>query len=127
LKNFLSTKQGDVAGQHQSADPFKALRARQRTIDLDSFAFAWMAHLPREVQPLELGRLYPRIVNNLTQLWTNGSQIDSYLDELLLDKRGRRNGFPKVVRDELLVLRTHNMKKYTANQHGGWENVRLSK
>jgi hypothetical protein len=127
LKNFLHTEVGDNAAQPRPADPFKALRARQRTVSLDSFAFAWMAHLPREVRPLELGRLYPRIVNDLTQLWTNGSQIDDYLDQLLLDKRASRNGFPKAVRDELLVLRSHNMAKYTANSHGGWENEPFSK
>jgi hypothetical protein len=110
---FLHTQYSDGADQQKPADPFKALRARQRPYALDNIAFAWMAQIPRAVQSRELGRLHPRIVNKLAQLWRSTLQVDIYLNELLVDNRPGRSGFSQAVKDELLVLRSHNKNRYT--------------
>lgn len=46
---------------------------------------------------------YPHIARELSALWQTG-QIELYLDSLLIDTRGGRQGFPADVLDELMFL-----------------------
>lgn len=48
-------------------------------------------------------RRFPRISRELGHLW-NGPHIDRYLDDLLIDTRGNRQGFPAAVLEELMFL-----------------------
>lgn len=65
----------------------------------------WMATLPPEFQPTTIGRTFPRIANALAALWTRSDAFSSYLDDLLIDKRGARQGFPIDALAELHALR----------------------
>jgi len=65
----------------------------------------WIASLPQEVKPLALLRRYPRIANVLALTWSEPDSVLAYMGELLLDRRGNRQGFPKAIRQELLALR----------------------
>ena len=94
-----------------SDDPsrFEALRARGRPEDLtlSEDAFRWMAKLPRQARPIELGRRYPRIANRLAAIWTDRPKVDAYLHELLIDRRQGRQGFAPAIGLELARLRAH--------------------
>jgi hypothetical protein len=70
--------------------------------------FKWAAALPRKVQPLALMRRFPRIANQLAAVWSETPSIRSYLDGLLVDDRGHRQGFPQDVLSELLSLRLYH-------------------
>jgi hypothetical protein len=48
---------------------------------------------------------FPRIANKLARLWGDEKSITDYLDHLLIDRRGKRQGFPPDVLNELLNLR----------------------
>lgn len=67
----------------------------------------WMASLPSGSQATAIGKDFPRIANMLAALWTRPDAMTSYLNELLTDKRGRRQGFPNRVLAELHALRAH--------------------
>lgn len=67
----------------------------------------WMASLPFEFQPTAIGVAFPRIANVLASLWTRPDALTSYLNELLIDKRGGRSGFPIKVLRELHALRAY--------------------
>jgi hypothetical protein len=67
----------------------------------------WAASLPEDVRPHELLRTYGRIANLIAASWNDPEATYSYLDELLVDRRGNRQGFPPSVMSELLALRTH--------------------
>jgi hypothetical protein len=69
--------------------------------------FRWVASLPRNVRPLTLLRQYPRIANVMARAWGDPLMFRDYMFELLIDRRGGREGFPEKVRAELLALRTH--------------------
>lgn len=124
---FTQMKTDGLIDQEKNADPFRALRARQRPTELDTRAINWIARLQRDVQPRELGHQYPRIVNKLAQMWGNGQQMDNYLNELIVDTRGGRRGFPTTVRDELLILRSHNRTTNIASANDGWAHERISR
>src|SRR5206468_8332225 len=69
--------------------------------------FTWMAKLPREVQPLELMRSYPRIANAMATIWNEPEAMSDFFDELLVDRRGNRKGFFPEITGELLALRAY--------------------
>jgi hypothetical protein len=64
----------------------------------------WTATLPSEFQPTAIGEAFPRIANALAALWTRPDAFMSYLDDLLIDKRGGRQGFPIGALAELHAL-----------------------
>ncbi len=68
-------------------------------------AHAWLESLPPAVVPREMARAYPRLVNRLALCWRDAALADMLLDELLVDRRGGRRGFPPAVAAELLRLR----------------------
>lgn len=90
--------QADWTGMRQPADP-----ARQM---LTPDALKWLAQLPREVRPLELFHTYPRIANQLAA-FANPAAISAFLADLLIDKRGDRQGFPGGIALELSRLQEH--------------------
>jgi hypothetical protein len=66
---------------------------------------AWAARLPRDIRPLVLMRSFPRIANFLAAHWTAPKSFRPYIDELFVDRRGDRQGFPPEVMAELFALR----------------------
>ena len=69
--------------------------------------FRWIASLPREIRPLSLLKHFPRIANMLAQAWHEPVAFREYMFDLLIDRRGGRQGFPQEVRSELLKLRAY--------------------
>lgn len=65
----------------------------------------WVAGLPSNVQPTALLRDYARIANIIAAAWCDSKALRSYMDGLLNDDRGNRQGFPPDVLCELLALR----------------------
>ncbi|MEO8305014.1 MAG: hypothetical protein ABI724_12915 [Betaproteobacteria bacterium] len=68
---------------------------------------AWASTLPSEVQPRSLMYKFPRIANLLAAMWPDPNSFRRYIDDLLVDKRGSRQGFPVEVLRELFELRAH--------------------
>jgi hypothetical protein len=69
--------------------------------------FAWASTLPVEAQPRSLMYKFPRIANLLAAMWPDPNSFRRYMDDLLVDKRGNRHGFPVDVLKELFELRAY--------------------
>lgn len=67
----------------------------------------WMAGLPQSLQPKEAAAHFPHVVNKLAALWPSPKACRQYFDEVLLDDRGDRQGFPVRVAHELVALQNH--------------------
>ena len=67
----------------------------------------WIATLPVDFQLTATAKAFPRIANELAALWSEQEELTGYLDELLVDRRGRRQGFPARVLSELHALRAY--------------------
>ena len=65
----------------------------------------WLASLPNDVRPMALVRQFPRIANLIALQWTNPVACRAYFDDLLIDHRGTRKGFPADVHRDILALR----------------------
>ena len=71
------------------------------TTDADSF----FRTLPGKDYPQVLVESYPRIANTIVELRENRVKLTQYLDALLNDTRGGRQGFPFSVLMEIQNLR----------------------
>ncbi|MEO7030810.1 MAG: hypothetical protein ABI351_01690 [Herbaspirillum sp.] len=75
------------------------------SIKLTDFAVRWLFQQPKERLPKMLAREYPRIVNHIADLWERPDACIRYLDDLLIDQRGTRQGFPLRIVQELTRMR----------------------
>jgi hypothetical protein len=67
----------------------------------------WASTLPPAVRPNTLLAKFPRIANLIAALWQDPSSLRRYLDDLLVDKRGDRQGFQPDILRELFALRAY--------------------
>ena len=67
----------------------------------------WFGNLPAQVKPHALLAQYPRIANSLAANWNEPKTLHQCLYELLIDRRGNRQGLPNDVMHELLALRAY--------------------
>lgn len=65
----------------------------------------WLRKLPASLRPQRLCVLYPRLANAIAWHWRDPALRQELLDDLLADRRGGRQGFPKLVVMELRRLR----------------------
>jgi hypothetical protein len=73
---------------------------------------AWASTLPNEIQPRALMQRFPRIANLLAAIWPDPNSFRRYIDDLLVDRRGNRQGFPVEILRELLELRGYYDEQY---------------
>jgi len=74
---------------------------------LTDFAVKWLFGLPRDILPKTLAREYPRIINQIADQWERPEACVKYLNQLLIDERGTRQGFSKKIVFELTRLKVH--------------------
>jgi hypothetical protein len=98
----------DAGTQTPAADGKpQAGRDQQPDEALEPATQAWLESLPEDVRPVALAASYPRIANRLCLLWRRVARCEEFLDELLVDRRGGRAGFPLAVASELTALRSY--------------------
>ncbi len=83
----------------------RAKRAEDALLLTDTLEL--LRHLPRGVQPRRLARQFPRVANEVRRLWYETDALNAYLDTLLVDSRGTREGFPALVAEEIRALRAY--------------------
>lgn len=91
-------------------NPLEEIVARRRpqaTEALTGDTIKWLAGLPSDVRPGALPIQYVRIANKLARVWADPHACLEYLDGLLIDRRGGRQGFPFEVALELAGLKDH--------------------
>ena len=101
-------------------------RARTPEEPLLNVTRTWLASLPPHVRPMELTRQFPRIANRLRHLWKQVARCEEYLDDLLVDRRGTRKGFPPKIVQELEALREHHVLLYPSGR-SPWDHVEEAK
>ncbi len=68
---------------------------------------AWLACFDEAVRPVALARQFPRIADRLALLDSTPDVAVRYVEKLMIDDRGDRDGFPVEVARELMRLRMH--------------------
>ena len=95
------------AAKSQNDEDWSTRRASEPVNGLLRPTISWAQSLPPQALPNALLAKFPRIGNLLAVLWDDPNSARRYLDDLLVDKRGNRQGFPLDILRELLALRTY--------------------
>ncbi|MFO1294314.1 MAG: hypothetical protein U1F07_14770 [Rubrivivax sp.] len=88
-------------------------RRPERACDraLTGTARRWLRELPPRRRPLRLCAAYPRVANRIAWCWADLKLSEQVLDDLLVDRRGGRRGFPPPIVRELRRLRQYNLQQ----------------
>ena len=73
--------------------------------------------------PIHLACRFPRVMNRIAHLWHRPAQLDAYFDDLLIDRRGGRQGFPFAVVSELGVLKAYYETQIYPKRECVWQKV----
>jgi hypothetical protein len=119
-----------LEAEREEGEQRKRSKAEPTNIALPR-TLAWAATLPADVQPTALIRLYGRIANVLALDWNDPLAIAADFDQLLIDRRVSRKGFPPIIVTELRALARHYGSgqpsphaSQTTASHSRWEDVR---
>jgi hypothetical protein len=96
-----------VAVAQESLEAVIARRRPQPPETLLSDTIKWLASLPADVRPTALPVQFVRIANALARVWSDHRRCLEYLEDLLIDRRGGRQGFPFDVALEIAGLKDH--------------------
>jgi len=128
LKRLLGTREQGVPPKPEPAPPLSAQVPRPappyvrvansgdayRAVRDKPVLDAWLKSMPPHVRPTALAGIYPRIVMKIIRLWENEPALRAYFDDLTIDRRGGRSGFPPKVAEEIARLQNFIL------QHGSW-------
>src|SRR5262245_21197003 len=97
IKLFAHHTQDEPArgttGSDEIVDWSKVRRARPLDQLLPSTA-EWARRLPEAIKAPNLVSRYPRVANRLAFAWQDPRAVDDVFDDVLIDRRGGRQGFP---------------------------------
>jgi hypothetical protein len=93
------TQEGSISFERRPAQPGDMVLTEKTTL--------WMASLSEELRPESLATHYPRITNLIAEQWRQPTKMDKFFDEVFVDSRGGRKGFPFSVLMELTTLKNY--------------------
>jgi hypothetical protein len=110
-----------------SSQPAAGTGAARRAPDgpedrtLNAAAQVWYAALPKTVQPALLAERYPGICNRMSERWQHPDLVIPYFDDLLMDNRGGRQGFPISIAIEIASLKEYFLDALAAHKLDVWD------
>lgn len=104
---YRPAERSDAPKTPAETSPPVHLRKAQPAATLLPKTASWLATLPEHIRPMELVNQFARITNIFAATWHAPVECRRYFGELLIDKRGGRNGFPPEVIADLLRLRNY--------------------
>jgi len=110
----------------KKVEDWEAKRSQAEPEPLNDATNTWLSEMPDSVQPRQLALRYARLANRLCKVWTDPVKCERLLDDLMMDRRGGRKGFPLQVANELATLRDHYFRLH---HHGksAWEHVEMGR
>jgi len=79
----------------------------------------WLDALPKGVRPVHLSSDFPRIANDLSRLWPDTAALDLYFQEKEFSPRPERQGFPPIIKEELLAMHVYSLRNRPVPPGGG--------
>jgi hypothetical protein len=111
----------------QSAAPvdqqFAQRRRPQPPEALAASTIQWLATLPSEVRPRQLPIEFTRIANAFARCWGDRRACIAYFDDLLVDRRGTRRGFPMAIMSEIASMKNHFESVLHPMPQTAWDDI----
>lgn len=98
-------------------------RGEHNADTLSAEAALWLNELADAVRPMKTCARFPRIVNRLASAWARPAECRAYFEELLLDRRGDRKGFPQEIAFELAALKNYFETAVHPSQQTVWDDI----
>ena len=116
LLELLPARERRVNAAAALADP-TLLRAPPdaRNTILASETHRWIHSIPSSLHPKQLCRNHPHLANRLALCWGDALRVQAFIDDVLIDKRGNRQGVSERVRTELLRLKKFHDREMRAS------------
>ncbi|CAN5278988.1 hypothetical protein BH11PSE10_BH11PSE10_17920 [soil metagenome] len=76
----------------------------------------WLNALPKGVRPVLMPTAFPRIANELCSLWPETAALDRYFEEKEFSPRDDRQGFPPLIKEELLAMHVYSLRNRAGEQ-----------
>jgi hypothetical protein len=89
--------------------------------ELTGEALRLLIKVDRRVELSELSVRFPDVLNRIADVWDSPGRAERCFDELLLDSRGTRQGFPQSVISEIASLRHHYLNRVFPKRIDPWE------
>jgi len=86
-------------------------------------ARAVLQSLDSHALPVHLACRFPRVMNQIARLWHRPAHLDIYFEDLLIDKRGGRQGFPFAVATELVALKDYYETRVYPKRECVWQKI----
>jgi hypothetical protein len=110
-----------LATSRTSLEEIIARRRPQPPETLGNDTIRWLAALPPDVRPSALPVQFVRIANALAHAWSTPHACLEYFDDLLIDRRGDRRGFPFDVALEIAGLKDYYETAVYPTQQTVWD------
>jgi hypothetical protein len=104
-ESSVSDYRAEMAGQ-----AWKRRKSRPEDVHLLGHTDNWLNSLPKGVRPLRLQHEFPRIANDLAQLWADASALERYFEEKQFSPRRDRRGFPPLIKEELWAMHVYTLQ-----------------
>ena len=102
------------AGDRRPAEPEPTLNAETAR---------WLSALPVPVRPRQLCAAHVRVVNEIARRWRDPDGCLAYLNDVLVDKRGTRQGFPIEIALELARLKSYYETELYPTSQTVWDGI----
>jgi len=96
-----------------------------RSPELTTSAVRLLDAVERRCPMPESGARFPRVLNRLAEVWNDPTGAERCFQELLLDSRCTRAGFPSEVLIEIMALRTYNASRIFPKPVDPWQEMHL--
>jgi hypothetical protein len=96
-----------VSGTQGGGSSYERRTSRPEDLALSEKATKWLESLSDDMRPETLAAQYPRITNLIAEQWRQPTKMDKFFDEVFVDSRGGRKGFPFGVLMELTTLKNY--------------------
>jgi hypothetical protein len=90
--------------QREEVTDWSSIRKAKPADYLLPLSEKWFDAFPPDKAPCALASHYPRICNLIASQWNDHRGAPDLFEELLIDRRGGRAGFPPAVRRDLLTV-----------------------
>jgi len=114
-----------TAEKNISAAPVAPAPIAMTSADLSDAAVRLLDALARRCPLKHVPARFPRVLNRLAAVWGQPELVERSFQELLLDSRGTRAGFPPEVLSELQALRNCNSQRMLPVRVDPWQEMHL--
>ncbi len=98
-------------------------RVSEADATLHAETVRWLADLPARLRPRQLAQAYARVANEIARRWGDPGACLAFLNDVLVDRRGTRQGFPMEIALELARVKSYYETELHPTSQTVWDGI----